>query len=179
MIHLGLDFFVSAQCLILKVSAKKMQVGTLTKKNHIKVPTCIFSADTLRTGHCADTKKTRSDTSKVTNIEFMFSKCNKLKEIKGINKFNTSEAIKMNSMFEECNELEYLDLSSFDTSKVNDMESIISKCYELKKIKGINKFNTKEVKDMATMFGECKELEYLDLTNFNTSNANNMEFMLN
>ena len=54
----------------------------------------------------------------------MFSKCYELKKIKGINKFNTSEVIKMNSMFEECNELEYLDLSSFDTSKVNDMESI-------------------------------------------------------
>jgi len=38
-----------------------MQVDTLTKKKHIKVPTCIFSADTLRTGHCADTKKTRSE----------------------------------------------------------------------------------------------------------------------
>jgi len=50
------------------VSAKKMQVGTLTKKNHIKVPTCIFSADTLRTGHCADTKKTRSFVDTVRNI---------------------------------------------------------------------------------------------------------------
>ena len=28
------------------------------------------------------------DTSNVTNMSFMFSNCNKLKEIKGINKFN-------------------------------------------------------------------------------------------
>ena len=30
---------------------------------------------------------------------------------------------------------------------------------------------------MNTMFQLCKELEYLDLTNFNTSNVTNMSFM--
>ena len=41
----------------------------------------------------------------------------KLKEIKGINNFNTSQVTNMKSMFNQCNELEYLDLSNFDTSK--------------------------------------------------------------
>ena len=39
------------------------------------------------------------DTSKVNNMEYMFNKCHKLKEIKGINKFNTNEVTNMNSMF--------------------------------------------------------------------------------
>ena len=49
----------------------------------------------------------------------------------------------MKAMFQECNELEYLDLSNFDTSKVNDMEC---------------------------MFNKCKKLKYLNLENFKINN---------
>ena len=39
------------------------------------------------------------DTSKVKDMKSMFSKCNKLKEIKGINNLNTNEVTNMKSMF--------------------------------------------------------------------------------
>ena len=45
----------------------------------------------------------------------MFNKCYKLKEIKGINKFNTNQVTNMTAIFNECNELENLDLSNFNT----------------------------------------------------------------
>ena len=83
----------------------------------------------------------------------------------------------MSGMFQECNELEYLDLSNFDTSKVNDMGWMFNKCHKLKEIKGINKFNTNQVINMKAMFQECNELEYLDLSNFDTSKVNDMGFM--
>ena len=54
----------------------------------------------------------------------MFNYCEKLKSIKGINKFNTSEVTTMKAMFQFCNELEELNLSNFDTSKVKDIESM-------------------------------------------------------
>ena len=85
----------------------------------------------------------------------------------------------MKAMFQECNELEYLDLSNFDTSKVNDMEYMFYECKKLKEIKGINKFNTNNVINMRGMFQFCNELEYLDLSNFDTSKVNNMAFMFN
>ena len=47
----------------------------------------------------------------------MFHNCYKLEEIKGINKFNINQVTKMNSMFEGCYELKYLDLSKFHISK--------------------------------------------------------------
>ena len=53
-------------------------------------------------------------------MQFMFNKCHKLKEIKGINKFNTDKVTNMRAMFCECNKLENLNLN-FDTSNVNDM----------------------------------------------------------
>ena len=62
-----------------------------------------------------------------------------LKEIKGIDKFNTSKA-NMNSLFSNCYELEYLNLSNFDISNVNTMENMFNHCHKLKEIKGINKY---------------------------------------
>ena len=98
------------------------------------------------------------NTSKVKEMGFMFNQCFKLKEIKGINNLNANKVTNMNSMFYQCKELEYLDL--------------------LKEIKGINKFNTNEVINIKAMFQGCNELEYLDLSNFNTSNVNDMDYMV-
>ena len=72
------------------------------------------------------------NTEKVTDMSYMFSNCNKLKEIKGINNFNTNNVTNMKVMFQECNELLYLDLSNFYTSKVTDMSGMFNKCKKLK-----------------------------------------------
>ena len=85
----------------------------------------------------------------------------------------------MGAMFQECNELEYLDLSNFDTSNVIDMGNMFFGCHKLKEIKGINNFNTNKVTNMNGMFQDCNELEYLILYKFNNSNApiNNKELL--
>ena len=119
------------------------------------------------------------DTSNITDMAWMFNKCHKLEEIKGINRFNTNKVTDMQSMFEKCNELEYLDLSNFDTSNVTKMNHMFNECHKLKEIKGINKFKTNKVTNMYAMFNECLVLEYLDLSNFDTSNVTNMVGMFN
>ena len=50
----------------------------------------------------------------------MFNFCQKLKEIKGINNFNTVNVTNMKLLFQGCYNLEYLDLSNLNTEKVND-----------------------------------------------------------
>ena len=45
----------------------------------------------------------------------MFNICNKLREIKGLDKFITYKVTTMKIMFQSCTELKYLDLSNFDT----------------------------------------------------------------
>ena len=67
----------------------------------------------------------------------MFFGCKKLKEIKGINNFNTSNAINIGGMFTHCHELEYLDLTNFDTSNVKYMFAMFHNCNKLKEIKGV------------------------------------------
>ena len=84
------------------------------------------------------------NTENITDMSFMFTACNKLKEIKGINKFITNKVTNMSGMFQECNELEYLDLSNF---------------------------NTENVIDMSAMFTKCNKLTYLNLLNFSIKNC--------
>jgi surface protein len=116
------------------------------------------------------------DTSNVNDMSCMFNGCIKLKEIKGLNKFNTKNVDNMEAMFQYCENLEYLDLS-FDTSKVYEMSYMFCKCYKLKKIKGLNKFKTMKVCNMNSMFKKCDSLENIDLSNFDTSNVENMFLM--
>ena len=78
----------------------------------------------------------------------------------------------MNAMFQECDKLEYLDLSNFNTSNVSDMGWMFNLCHKLKKIKGINNLNTSNVTNMNAMLQECNELEYLILSQFNNQNNN-------
>ena len=82
-------------------------------------------------------------------------------------------------MFQNCKQLEYLDLTNFNTSNVTQMPFMFNGCSKLKEIKGINKFNTGKVISIKAMFNNCGELEYLDLSNFNTSTVDDMEGMFN
>ena len=117
------------------------------------------------------------DNENAKYMEFMFNKCDKLKEIKGINKFTTNQVTNMKAMFQFCLELVNLDLSKFKTPNVIDISFMFGNCNKLKKIKGLNKFNTINVTDMRNMFVNCSELEYLDLSSFNTTNVTNMRNM--
>ena len=115
------------------------------------------------------------NTSKVSDMGWMFNECHKLKEIKGINNFDTCNAINMTTMFQECYELEYLDLSNFNTSNVEDMRFMFNKCYKLKEIKGINNFDLTKVKHKEKIFDGCNNLDQLLLSKFNVTINNNNE----
>jgi len=109
------------------------------------------------------------------DMKGMFNSCHKLKEIKGINNFDTSKVINMRGIFCECNELEYLDLSSSNTSNATDMGYMFNNCNKLKsskRKKGIINFNNMNIK-----LKDCNEFECFDLSNFNTSNVTDIDFM--
>ena len=117
------------------------------------------------------------NTSNTIDMGWMFEDCFKLRQIIGFNELNTINVRKMDGMFKGCSGLEYLDISNFNTVNATNLDRMFYECYNLKQIKGLNKFNTNNVTNLCAMFFNCPELEYLDLSSFNTINANDMSFM--
>ena len=115
------------------------------------------------------------NTSKVTNMCFMFAGCSSLTSI-DLSSFNTSQVTNMDEMFGGCSSLASIDLSSFNTSQVTNMNGMFGGCSSLTSI-DLSSFNTSKVTNMDRMFGTCSSLISLDLSNFNTSKVTNMQSM--
>ena len=117
------------------------------------------------------------DTSAVTNMSRMFDSCESLEWI-DLSTFDTSKVTDMRQMFSGCRSLKAIDLSTFDTSKVADMSGMFSHCASLKSLPFPASFETDWVTDMSDMFFGCSSLKSLDLSSFNVTRVRNMNFML-
>ena len=78
---------------------------------------------------------------------------------------DTSKVTNMKYLFYRCESLEYLDLSNFETSNVENMECMFSDCSKLKEIKGINNFKINKNCKIEGIFDDCDELDYLTISN--------------
>lgn len=109
-----------------------------------------------------------------------FSGCTNLTSIEGIENLNTSNVTYMNEMFDQCSNLETLDLSHFNTEKVENMSNMFNGCTKLHDL-NISSFNTENVTNMYGMFYGCSSLDSLDLSHFNTRYVRNdqMNYMFN
>ena len=114
--------------------------------------------------------------NKIENVFGLFTSGQVMKEIDGLQYLNTENVTDMSCMFSECNNLEYLDLSSLNTKNVTSMMAMFSHCNKLKSII-LTGFNTENVVDMSGMFYMCASLESLDLSSFDTRNVSNMSNM--
>lgn len=115
------------------------------------------------------------DTSKMTNMSWMFDNCLSLTTL-DLSNFDTSNVTNMSYMFSKCQSLISLDLSNFDTSKVTDMSYMFSYCSRLISL-DLSSFDTSNVTDMSYMFEDCSGLTLLNLSNFNTENVTDMHYM--
>lgn len=115
------------------------------------------------------------NTEKVQHMRYMFAGCNLLASL-NLSKFNTADVRNMNSMFKECYKLNSLDLSNFNTAKVKDMNNMFYNCQNLTSL-NLSNFNTEKVQQMYYMFAYCKNLTSLDLSSFVTTGVENMKCM--
>lgn len=153
---------------------KKMSLRTSNGKNelfahmlHLKsINTCDFDTSKVtdmsfmfyRCGSLKTLDVSKFNTSNVTNMKTMFRDCNNLTTL-NISNFDTSNVTDMCMMFFECGSLEALDVSKFDTSKVTDMGGMFNACIILKTIYASEKFVTNKVTNSIIMFADCKKLE--------------------
>ena len=117
------------------------------------------------------------DTSNVTDMILTFFSCSSLESL-NVSSFNTSNVIRMTNMFSGCSGLTSLDVSNFDTSKVTDMNSMFNYCHSLKSL-DLSNFNTSNVTDMNSMFNDCSGLTSLDLSGWDMSNVTDTTAMFN
>ena len=106
-----------------------------------------------------------------------FTGCTNLTDINGIEYLNTSKVTNMSFMFQGCGSLTILDLSNFDTANVTDMQSMFSRCSKLTRLTFGNDFKTANVTSMNKMFYNCSKLTELDVSKFNTEKVTDMTSM--
>ena len=97
------------------------------------------------------------DTSNVTNMNYTFFHCPKLKEL-DLSNWNTNNVTSMYCMFDQCYIIEKINISSFNTNNVTRMESMFEGCQKLTSIKFGVYFTTENVKQMNQMFGYCEKI---------------------
>lgn len=126
------------------------------------------------------------DTSKVTDMSFMFDQAYKIKKL-DLSNFNTSNVINMENMFatghtrsmsgttHTDSKLETLTFGkNFNTSNVRNMSYMFYRVGDVDL--DLSNFDTSKVSNMTNMFYEYQG-DSLDVTNFNTSNVTSMSGM--
>lgn len=91
------------------------------------------------------------DTSKVTNMAFMFFSCRYCSSI-DVSNFNTSNVTDMSYMFDGLFNIESLDVSSFNTSKVTTMAYMFEDCCREIEELDIGSFEIDSLTDSSSMF---------------------------
>ena len=112
------------------------------------------------------------DVSNVIVTDYMFNNCKNLNEL-NVSNWNTSKVTKMIGMFYGCSSLASLDVSKWDTSNVEYLPVMFYECMSLSSL-DLHGWNTSKVKDVEGMFIACSGLKELDISGWKTSNVNSM-----
>ena len=118
------------------------------------------------------------DVSKVTTFEYMFYSQNteawmRLRNIKGLQNWNTSSATNMHCMFAFCGYMQTFDVSDWDVSHVTKFNAMFESCNALEAL-DVSKWDTSSAIDMGWMFWGCRSLKELDISNWNMSNIDSL-----
>lgn len=105
------------------------------------------------------------DTSKVTNMGFMFSGASSLTSL-DVSNWDTSKVTDMNSMFFNASDLTSLDVAKWDTSNVTDMSNMFASIGMLTGISGLESYTP-----------VISHLTSLDVSNWDTSNVPDIQGM--
>lgn len=143
------------------------------------------------------------NTSKVTNMEYMFSRntylttldisgfdMSNVTTIKGLFQWdgylekisapnwNTSNLTDMSYAFDSCQKIQSIDIKNWDTSKVTTMSYAFDNCLALTSV-NCNNWNTSSVTNMNHMFYQCCSLTNVPVSNWDTSKVEDMGYLFN
>lgn len=114
-------------------------------------------------------------TQNSTSFAKMFYKCENLQSV-DLTSFDTSNSVNFSDMFKECSNLENIDVSQFNTSKALYFNGMFAFCRKVTEL-DVSHFNTTKATTFSNMFYGCNSIFTLDVTNFDTSNCTNFSQM--
>ena len=109
------------------------------------------------------------NTSNVITMENMFSFCDKLKNIIGIENLDVSKLEDATSMFYCCKNLVELDLTNWNPISLQHTYEMFSGCSNLKIIENIENWQLPNIKSVRQMFYKCAKLD-VDLSKWDLTN---------
>ena len=105
--------------------------------------------------------------NKLTNLENMFYKCDKLKYIDELKYLDTKEVTNFSYMFCGCQSLNNIEaLESWDVSKSTSFKNMFADCEKLIDISPLKNWNTSECIIFSGMFNGCSKLENINALMF-------------
>ena len=119
------------------------------------------------------------DTKEVNNFEGMFCDCSSLSDIKGLENWNVSNGNNFSYMFFRCSSLSNIKaLENWNVSKGNNFSNMFWGCSSLSDIRSLENWNVSNGEDFHKMFSGCKTLrDVKSLENWNVSNGKSFSFM--
>ena len=116
------------------------------------------------------------DVPVATHFSQLFYLSKKLKNIIGLNTLDVSHGIYMSGMFQYCESLESIDVSSWNPISATDMGYMFLGATSLKSL-DLSSWVTSSATGMGTMFSGCTSLEHVDMSGFDTSQATSLTNM--
>ena len=118
------------------------------------------------------------DVSNVVDFNHMFADCYKLADI-DISNWNTLNVRSFDALFNDCHGLTTIDVSNLETSMCMQFSQMFESCINLTNIVGLENWDVSNASYYAfsEMFHNCPKLTELNISTWNTSNADNMARM--
>ena len=107
----------------------------------------------------------------LTDTSHMLADCNSAAVI-DVSGWYTPSLVSVDAMFNDCHSITEIDVSSFDTTNVTVFAQTFEACTNLEKIIGLENWNTAKGNDFSEMFNGCSSLKELNLSTFDTRQAN-------
>lgn len=125
------------------------------------------------------------NTSKVTNMSWMFGYDRYNLTTLDLTEFDTSNVTNMTAMFSICEALNFVNLSSFNITNVTSLDTMFNDCRGFtgtvgpngSSIRLGNNFIGPQLTNVANLFRLCHNITSIDITNLDTSQVIDMEEM--
>lgn len=114
------------------------------------------------------------DTSKFTDMSYMFFYCTSISNI-DVSRWNVGNVTSMQGMFEGCLSLKSLNVEGWNTSSVSNMSNLFKGCKSLTSL-NVNNWNVSNVANISGMFDGCLSLKSINVSNWDTRSITDMSF---